>query len=364
MNTLQKLLEAGQSVWFDFIRRDILENGELQGLVDRGVRGVTSNPTIFDKAISGSDDYDQAMAELVAEGRTADEIYEALAVDDIRAAADILRPVYDSSSGGDGFVSLEVSPHLAADTAGTVAEGRRLFELVDRPNLMIKVPATPEGFPAIETLVGEGINVNATLIFSLEQYERTAAAYVAGLKKLASAGGDLSKVASVASFFVSRVDGVVDGKLAEAGDTQLQGKAAVANARLAYARFEVIFAGAEWDGLAAKGARVQRPLWASTSTKNPDYPDTLYVDELVGPHTVNTLPPNTLDAALDHGKAEPSVTSGLDEARAALGALGALGIDLDEVTSGLLAAGVKSFADSFDKLMAGIAAKREDLAGD
>jgi len=353
MNTLEKLLEQGQSVWFDFIRRDILTNGELQALVDKGVR----------EAISGSDDYDEAMAGLVAAGKSAGEIYEALVVDDIRAAADILRPVYDSSSAADGYVSLEVSPHLAADTDGTIAEARRLFELVDRPNLMIKVPATGEGFPAIETLIGEGINVNATLIFSLAQYESTAAAYIAGLKKLAAADGDLSKIASVASFFVSRVDGVVDKKLADAGNTELQGKVAIANAKLAYARFEEIFAGAEWDELAAAGARVQRPLWASTGTKNPEYPVTLYVDELVGPHTVNTLPPKTLDAALAGGKSGLSITAGVDDARSTLGALGGLGIDLDEVTSGLLAAGVKSFADSFDKLMAGIAAKREKLAG-
>jgi transaldolase len=353
----------GQAIWLDFIRRSFLDSGELGNLVGKGLRGVTSNPSIFQKAITASTDYDAAVERLVGEGSSVNDIYEALAIQDIRRACDIMQPVYGSTDGLDGYVSLEVNPKLAYDTEGTVMEARRLSSLVDRPNVMIKVPATPEGIPAIETLTGEGININVTLIFSLEQYEDSAMAYIHGLEKLAAANVDFSRVASVASFFVSRVDGKIDPKLAALGDKEIQGKIAIANAKMAYHRFGELFSGPRWDKLAAQGARVQRPLWGSTSTKNPDYPDTLYVDELIGPHTVNTLPPETLDAFLDHGNAARTVDADVEQARQDLAQLADLGIDLDDVTSQLLGEGVDAFADSFDELMSGIAEKAAALAG-
>ncbi|MEJ2211479.1 MAG: transaldolase, partial [Anaerolineae bacterium] len=330
-------------------------------LVDQGVRGVTSNPSIFQKAIAGSADYDNALEELVAAGLSVDQIYEALVIDDIRAAADVLRPVYKDTGGADGYVSLEVSPRLAHDTEGTVAEARRLFAIIARPNLMIKVPATPEGIPAITTLIGEGVNVNVTLIFSLKQYEAVARAYIAGLEKLAAAGGDVSQVASVASFFVSRIDSAVDRALEGAGDEELKGKIAIASARLAYARFHELFRGQPWERLAASGARAQRPLWASTSTKNPDYPDTLYVDALIGPQTVNTVPPDTLVAFVDHGLVVPTLEQDVAEAREQVARLGELGIDLEAITEQLQADGVQAFADSFEALLQAIADRREQL---
>jgi len=299
----------------------------------------------------------------VGEGRSVNDIYEALAIQDIRRACDILQPVYGRTDGLDGYVSLEVNPKLAYDTEGTVMEARRLSSLVDRPNVMIKVPATPEGIPAIETLTGEGININVTLIFSLQQYEDSAMAYIRGLEKLAAANVDFSRIASVASFFVSRVDGKIDPKLAEIGNNSLQGKIAIANAKMAYHRFGELFSGPRWDKLAAQGARVQRPLWGSTSTKNPDYPDTLYVDELIGPHTVNTLPPETLEAFLDHGNAARTVDADVEQARQHLAQLAGLGIDLGEVTTQLMGEGVDAFADSFDELMSGIAEKVTAIAG-
>jgi transaldolase len=364
LTKLHDLNALGQSVWIDYIRRSFIEDGGLQAMIDQGARGVTSNPTIFDKAIAGSDDYDSQMAELVAAGKSVNEIYDALAIEDIQNAADVLRPVFDDSDGGDGFVSLEVSPTLAHDTAGTVADARRYFAALNRPNIMIKVPATPAGVPAIETLIGEGININVTLIFSLSQYEAVVNAYIAGLEKLAAAGGDLSKVNSVASFFVSRVDGVVDKKLIEMGNKDLEGKIAIANAKVAYACFSEWFSGERWDKLAAQGARAQRPLWASTSTKNPEFPDTLYVDTLIGPHTVNTMPTGTIDATLDHGTIEVTIDKNVDEARAQLEQLAALGIDLGEVTQALQDAGVKSFAASFESLMNSISEKRTQLQAD
>lgn len=363
MTRMNEAAAIGQAIWLDFIRRSFLDSGELGNLVGKGLRGVTSNPSIFQKAITASTDYDAAVERLVGEGSSVNDIYEALAIQDIRRACDIMQPVYGSTDGLDGYVSLEVNPKLAYDTEGTVMEARRLSSLVDRPNVMIKVPATPEGIPAIETLTGEGININVTLIFSLEQYEDSAMAYIHGLEKLAAANVDFSRVASVASFFVSRVDGKIDPKLAALGDKEIQGKIAIANAKMAYHRFGELFSGPRWDKLAAQGARVQRPLWGSTSTKNPDYPDTLYVDELIGPHTVNTLPPETLDAFLDHGNAARTVDADVEQARQDLAQLADLGIDLDDVTSQLLGEGVDAFADSFDELMSGIAEKAAALAG-
>ena len=363
MTRMNEAAAIGQAIWLDFIRRSFLDSGELGDLVAKGLRGVTSNPSIFQKAITASTDYDAAVERLVGEGRSVNDIYEALAIQDIRRACDIMQPVYVSSDGLDGYVSLEVNPKLAYDTEGTVMEARRLSSLVDRPNVMIKVPATPEGIPAIETLTGEGININVTLIFSLQQYEDSAMAYIRGLEKLADANVDFSRVASVASFFISRVDGKVDPKLVELGNSELQGKIAIANAKMAYHRFGELFSGPRWEKLAGQGARVQRPLWGSTSTKNPDYPDTLYVDELIGPHTVNTLPPETLDAFLDHGCAARTVDADVEEARQHLADLAEIGIDLGEVTTELMGEGVDAFADSFDELMSGIAEKVTAIAG-
>ncbi|MDE0312141.1 MAG: transaldolase [Caldilineaceae bacterium] len=363
MTRMNEAAAVGQAIWLDFIRRSFLDSGELGELVAKGLRGVTSNPSIFQKAITASTDYDAAVERLVGEGSSVNDIYEALAIQDIRRACDIMRPVYEGTDGVDGYVSLEVNPKLAYDTEGTVMEARRLSSLVDRPNVMIKVPATPEGIPAIETLTGEGININVTLIFSLQQYEDSAMAYIRGLEKLADANVDFSRVASVASFFVSRVDGKVDPKLVDLGNSELQGKIAIANAKMAYHRFGEIFSGPRWEKLAAQGARVQRPLWGSTSTKNPDYPDTLYVDTLMGPHTVNTVPPETLDAFLDHGCAARTVDADVEEARQHLAQLAELGIDLGDVTTQLMGEGVDAFADSFDELMSGIAEKVTAIAG-
>lgn len=357
MNTLNELARHGQSVWLDFIRRSFLKSGELERVVALGVTGVTSNPSIFQKAIAESDDYLADLEQLAGGGRSAMDIYEALVEEDIRAAADILRPVFQASGGADGFVSLEVNPHLAHDTKGTVSEALRLFEQVDRPNVMIKVPATQEGIPALERLIADGVNVNATLLFSLAHYEAVANAYIAGLEQLAESGGDVSRVASVASFFLSRVDTVVDRKLKEAGETELLGLAAVTNARLAYIRFNEIFGGPRWERLAARGARAQRPLWASTSTKDPDYPDTKYVDELIGPHTVNTMPPDTLQAFLRHGRAGLTLMTGQTEKSKLAGvmdSLAAKGIDMRQITEDLQTEGVAAFAKSFDMLLAAI----------
>jgi transaldolase/glucose-6-phosphate isomerase len=369
-NPLLELGRQGQSVWQDYIRRRQTLSGELKRLIDRdGLRGQTSNPTYFEKAISGSHDYDDALRALVQEGRSVGEICEALAVEDIQAAADLFRPIYDSLGGADGFVSLEVSPDLAHDREGTEEEARRLFAAVNRPNVMIKVPGTPEGMPAIERLISEGINVNVTLLFSLDAYEQAANAYIAGLEMRNAAGGDLSRVASVASFFLSRVDTLVDRRLetviretaddaARAGMEVLLGKAATANAKLAYARFRSIFGGERFRALEEKGARVQRPLWASTGTKNPSYSDVMYVEPLIGLDTVNTMPPATLDAFRDHGVVRTTVEEGLEEAKATLAALAESGIDMDEVTAKLLDDGVTIFANSFHQLMDCISAQR------
>ena len=367
MPQLSELAQFGQSIWFDFIRRSLITSGELKALVDKGVRGVTSNPAIFAKAISGSEDYDSDMQELIKADHSVEAIYEDLAIKDIQMAADVLSSVYEDTDGVDGYVSLEVSPFLANDTDQTIAEAQRLFETVGRPNVMIKIPATLAGLPAITAAIGSGVNVNVTLIFSLENYKQVAEAYIAGLEKLAQSGPavkgghGVDRVASVASFFVSRVDSAVDKLLAEAGNTELLGKIAVANSKLAYAEFGNIISSPRWQALAAKGARPQRVLWASTSTKNPDYPDTLYVDELIGPDTVNTLPPATLDDFLDRGRVGETLTKDLAVAKDQVTALAELGIDMDAVTRKLQDDGVAAFAKPFEALLDSITEKREKL---
>lgn len=366
MTKLHELADLGQAVWFDYIQRSLITSGELQKLVDLGIRGVTSNPSIFEKAIVGSDDYDEVLQSLAYAGKSLEEIYEALVVDDIQHAADVFRPLYDKSKGGDGYISLEVDPTLAYDTVGTIAEAKRLFTVLGRPNIMIKVPATLEGISAIKTLIGEGININITLIFSIAQYKATVRAYIAGLEKYANSGGDVSKVASVASFFVSRIDRAVDQVLEDIGGQQaeaLMGKIATASVKVAYARFKEMFNGSKWEKLSTQSARVQRPLWASTSTKNPAYSDTLYIDGLIGPDTVNTVPPLTLDAFLDHGRVAMTVESGVDEAQAQLASLAELGVNLKEITQKLLDDGVEKFAKSFEALMTSITENREKYLG-
>jgi len=354
MNPLLKLNEFGQSVWLDYIRRDLVTGDGLARLIaEDGLAGLTSNPAIFEKAIGGGNEYAAAIRALKDHDLDAMGTYEALAIEDIRGAADTLRPVFDASEGRDGYVSLEVSPRLAHDTAGTVAEARRLWREVARPNLMIKVPATPAGLPAIELLISQDMNVNVTLLFARGMYEQVAGRYLAGLERRASEGGDLGRIASVASFFVSRIDAAVD-PLLPAG---LQGKTAIANAKLAYASYTRIFAGARWEALAEKGARPQRLLWASTSTKNPAYRDVLYVEELIGSNTVNTLPPATLDAFREHGQPRASLEEDLTTARSTLEAV-EQHVKLEEVTEKLLADGLKQFADAFDKLLATVEAAK------
>ncbi len=364
MNPLRALSDYGQSVWLDYIRRSLITSGELQRLIaEDGLRGVTSNPAIFEKAITGSTDYRDALAAL--QGRPdldAEAVYEALAVADIRDAADLLNPVYDATKRRDGYVSLEVSPSLARDTQGTVEEARRLWKTVGRPNLMIKVPATPEGIPAIQTLIGEGINVNVTLLFSQAVYERVAQAYIAGLEALAGRGGDLGGIASVASFFISRIDTAIDARLneqlkSEANPRQqallrrLMGKVAIANAKLTYQRSKEIFRAPRWQALAQQGAQTQRLLWASTGTKNPNYRDVLYVEELIGPDTVNTVPPATLDAFRDHGKPRASLEDDVEGAHDTMDTLAKIGISMQEVTDGLLQEGLRLFVEPFEKLL-------------
>lgn len=364
MNKLEQLTSLGQAVWLDFIRRSFLTSGGLQALINQGLRGMTSNPTIFEKAIAGSQDYDGEMRWLAAAGKTTLECYEYLAIHDIRMAADLFRPVFEQTHGDDGYVSLEVSPNLADDTAGTLAEARRLFRIVNRPNVMIKIPATPAGLPAIEEAIAEGINVNVTLIFALDQYEAVVNAYLKGLERRAAAGGDLRQVASVASFFVSRIDTAVDAALQQAGNLELQGKLAIASARAAYTRFQALFSGRRWQALAQHGARKQRPLWASTGAKNPNYPDTLYVDTLIVQDTVNTLPPATLAAFQEHGQVALMTENSLSEAQAQIAHLAEVGVDLREITDRLLQEGVQSFAASFEALLNSIDQKRRALAGE
>ena len=356
---LEEVRRLGQSIWYDNIRRSLITSGEMERLIERGVSGVTSNPTIFEKAISGSTDYDGALLALEGDAGPVDT-YEALAVEDIRATADLLRPHYDATRGGDGYASLEVSPTLAHDTDGTVTEAKRLFATVGRPNLMVKVPATPEGIPAIRQLVGAGMNLNVTLIFSLDAYARVREAYVQGLEDLAETGGDPGSVASVASFFVSRVDTAVDALLEELlrqgreEVASLLGTGAISNSKLAYQAFKHTFSEERFQTLRQKGARVQRPLWASTGTKNPAYSDVVYIESLIGSDTVNTVPPATLTAFMEHGNPEATLEVGVAEAERAVEALAEAGVNMEEVTDKLLTDGVKSFADSFEKLLANI----------
>ena len=366
MNPMVALGKAGQSPWLDYIERGLIASGGLARLVSEdGIRGVTSNPTIFEKAISGGHEYDAQIRSLAAAGAGVLDAYAAVAAEDIRGAADVLRPLYDFTGGADGYVSLEVEPALAYDTGKTVARAEELFRLVGRPNVFIKVPGTVEGLPAVEELIARGVPVNVTLIFSVKRYVEVAQAYLRGLERRAASGGELRRLASVASFFVSRVDTAVDKKLDEIiplwpgspkAETaiSLKGKVAVANARLAYARFREILSSARWKTLAAKGANVQRPLWASTGTKNPKYSDVKYVEELIGPDTVNTMPPQTIDAFRDHGRVADALTGMEAEADAVLDDLGLLDIGIEEVCETLTREGVKSFADSFDKLLAAV----------
>jgi transaldolase / glucose-6-phosphate isomerase len=376
MNPVKALENHGQAVWLDFLARGFVAKGDLKKLIDTdGVKGVTSNPSIFEKAIGSSDEYDGAIGHALKKGdRPVADLFEHLAVEDIQHAADVLRPVYDHLKGEDGFVSLEVSPYLAMDTKGTIAEAERLWKEVHRRNLMVKVPATPEGLPAIEHLIGEGISINITLLFSRDVYVEVAEAYLAGLENHVAGGGDPSHVASVASFFVSRIDSAVDKQLderiARANDPSekerlaaLKGRVAVANAKLAYQQYKRLFSGARWDRLAAKGAKPQRLLWASTGTKNKDYSDVLYVEELIGPNTVNTVPPATLDAFRDHGKPRDSLEENVEAAKNVLAELEKSGISLDAITTELVKDGVKLFADAADKLYGAVANKRAAVLG-
>src|SRR6195952_4256191 len=376
MNPVKALEKHGQAVWLDFLARGFVAKGDLKALIDSdGVKGVTSNPAIFEKAIGSSDEYDGAIGAALKNGdRPVADLFERLAVEDIQHAADVLRPGYDELNGQGGFVSLEVSPYLALDTKGTIAEAERLWKEVGRKNLMVKVPATPEGLPAIEHLIGEGISINITLLFSQKVYVQVAEAYLAGLEKYIAGGGDPSHVASVASFFVSRIDSAVDkqldDKIAKANDptekerlAALKGKIAIANAKLAYQDYKRLFSGARWDKLKAKGAKPQRLLWASTGTKNKDYSDVLYVEELIGPNTVNTVPPATLDAFRDHGKPRDSLEENVSDAEQVLAALEKSGISLDAITTELVTDGVKLFADAADKLYGAVAHKRAASLG-
>jgi transaldolase len=364
MNTLHRLHEEqDQSPWIDFIDRALITDGKLEQLVDDGIRGLTSNPTLFAKAVA-SGQYDQLIRETHERGASAMDIYEEIAVADVGDAADILRRVYDASGGTDGFASIEVEPHLAADTDGTVERARHLWTRLSRPNVFIKIPATPEGVPAIERVIAEGINVNVTLMFSVDVYREVARAYLEGLRQR-KARGESVDVASVASYFVSRVDTKVDPQLEALGTRSAlnaRGKAAIANAKLAYEAYREIFEGGEFDDLRTAGARVQRCLWASTSTKNPEYRDVLYVEELIGPQTVDTMPIETINAFLDHGRVQRTLDKGVDDARNAIRAVEAEGITMQQVTDELIVEGVASFGKSFDDLLETIEQERKAVA--
>jgi len=375
-NPLLELRKLGQSVWYDNLNRVLINTGALKRMVEEdGVSGGTSNPSIFEKAISGSSDYDDHLRELSGQGKELPGIYDGLTVTDVQLSADVFRPVYDSTEARDGYASLEVSPELAYDTQTSIDEARRLFRTLDRPNAMIKIPGTPEGLPAIERCLADGLNINITLLFGVENYEQVAWAYISALEKRWAARQPVDRIGSVASFFVSRVDTLTDEKLKEkieaATDDRtreelrsLLGKAGIANAKIAYAKYKEMFSGPRWEALAAKGARVQRCLWASTSTKNPDFRDVIYVEELIGPDTVNTLPQNTLDAFREHGKAALTLDQGVAEAHEAIRRIEGAGISFKAVTDELQTQGVKLFCDSFDKAVASIVQKREVLRGE
>ena len=366
-NSLKQLLDYGQSMWLDYIRRDLFTTGKLKQMIaDDGLRGMTSNPAIFEKAIADSSLYDDMLRSL-ASRKDLDSTgkFEQIAIRDIQDAADALRPVYEESKFRDGYVSLEVSPYLARKTKETIDEARRLWKTVQRDNVMIKVPGTAEGLPAIRQLIGEGLNINITLLFAQEVYEKVAEAYIAGLEEVAARGGNLKKIASVASFFISRIDSLVDSQLNERlknnSDASQQsllksllGKVAIANGKLTYQRYQRLFSGPRWQALAAKGAQTQRVLWASTSTKNPNYRDVIYVEELIGPDTINTMPPATIDAFRDHGRLKNSLTEDVPGAQKVMDDLARAGISIKEVTDKLTQDGVKLFADAFDKLLAAV----------
>ncbi|TJY61894.1 transaldolase [Sinimarinibacterium sp. CAU 1509] len=373
MSPFQACHQYGQSIWLDFIRRDLLLSGGLQALIDEGIRGLTSNPAIFEKAIAGSADYDTALAARVRAGETdAACLFEHLAIEDIRKAADIFMPLYRDSAARDGYVSLEVSPHIALDAEATIADARRLWKAVDRPNLMIKVPGTAAGAIAVRQLIGEGINVNVTLLFSRPAYLAVAEAYLDGLETYVAAGGDPATVASVASFFISRIDSAmdaeIDARIAATNDAKLhaqlaalKGGVAIANAKLAYRDYQQLCLTPRWQALVQRGAHPQRLLWASTGTKNAAYRDVLYVEQLIGADTVNTIPPATMDAFRDHGQVTATLTDSVDAADAALGQVEALGLPLDAITEQLVADGVKLFVDAHDQLLAAVARKRDVL---
>ncbi len=358
---LHELHDLGQSPWLDNLRRGWLTSGELAGWIDRGIRGLTSNPSIFQKAISSGSDYDEQFGDLIASGTSVTDAYWDLVTSDIEGALALLRGVYDDSDGVDGYASVEVAPDLARDVAGTIEAARHLHEAIAEPNLYVKIPATAEGIEPIRTMISEGRSTNVTLIFSLDRYAEVMEAYIAGLE---AASGDLSRISSVGSFFISRVDTEVDRRLESIGTDAamaLRGRGAIAQAQVAYAMFQDAFSGPRWDALVARGARVQRPLWASTSTKNPAYPDTAYVDQLVGPDTVNTMPEETLDAFLDHGTATRTVDADRAGAQATLDAIAEVGVDLDDVAQVLEDQGVGAFAKSFDELIGALDAKAAEL---
>jgi transaldolase len=362
MDPIKKLHELGQSIWFDNIEKRILLNNEMATMIAQGkIRGVTSNPSIFNNAISKTNDYDDELYQLAKLGKSKEEIYESLAIKDIQTACDLFLDLYDQSNAKDGFVSLEVSPYLANDAAKTFDEANRLWSMVDRPNLMIKIPATKEGLSAIRAAIANGVNVNVTLIFSLSRYKEVMNAYISGLDERLEQGKPISKIASVASFFISRIDTKVDNRLKDVGSAQaesLLGTIAVANAKVAYSLHKIQFSSAAWKKLEEAGGQIQRPLWASTSTKDAAYSDTMYVDELIGPGTVNTLPPKTLLAFLDHGKAALTLEKELEKAKTELRDLESINISLDEITSQLEVEGVKAFADSFSSLLGSIESRR------
>jgi transaldolase len=373
-STIQKLNQIGQSIWYDNIERKLLKDGTLEGMVSRGeIRGITSNPSIFNKAISQSDEYDEDIKSLTREGLSRENVYERLAISDIQAAADLFRPLYDQTDGGDGYVSLEVSPYLAHDTEQTISEANRLWNDVNRPNLMVKIPATKAGIPAITETIAAGINVNVTLIFSLDRYREVREAYLAGLEKRASAGKPVENIASVASFFISRIDTKVDKQLESLLETaisdqkgqieQLVGKTAVASGKLAFLDYEDTFGekGTRYGKLKTLGAKRQRVLWASTSTKNPAFSDTKYVEEMIGPLTINTVPPKTLVAFLDHGVVEQTIDQDFEAARNVMAGLSGLGIDLDQATQELETEGVKSFADAYTSLLDSLQKRMHDF---
>jgi transaldolase len=371
-NNSQKAYKLGQSMWYDNIQRRLLENGEMAGMIERGeIYGMTSNPSIFNNAIAKSSDYDDQLLPLAKKGESAESIYETLAVADIRHATDLFSPLYKSTNGGDGFVSLEVDPDLARQTEATISEAARLWKLVDRPNLMVKIPATKEGLPAIKKSIAAGLNINVTLIFSLERYKEVMEAYLSGLEQRLTEGKPLDHVTSVASFFVSRIDTKIDGWLdeiiARGGEKAktaegTKGKIALASAKLAYQEFKQVFGSPRFKALAEKGARLQRPLWASTSTKNPAYSDVLYVDELIGQDTVNTLPPKTLTAFNDHGKVALTLEQGLDEMMKAVSDLAGLGLSMDQATQELEDEGVAAFSKAFASLMETVETRRKETA--